>query len=345
MSVIIPADATDAFSHLFMIGLASILEDAGVERVCTFCWKDTLQAFELKTSDNLDIVQMAEVVHAHAQRWRQSDWLKTKGVYSGKAEQSTMAPELNVLDTAWCQLRNDRESITDRFETFGDYRYFGAIGQPAYWLEKSKYGSSRWEMHLRTSGREFIGDVLTKLAEHVSNRSVDEVRNGICGTKICDEEGKRKGGLVSQSLTACGLHAPSENDSVRAWCAFIGISAFPVFASTQRKNNKREPAAAFFEIKRNSSVEIGYAVLPIFNRYWTTARYRSIVRSAALLHFALTSPCIKDAGEDSMANPAVDWLKEKSVVACCIFKRHKTRSNTPQYWLEPGEIIPVAGAE
>ena len=31
MSVIIPADATDAFSHLFMIGLASILEDADAE--------------------------------------------------------------------------------------------------------------------------------------------------------------------------------------------------------------------------------------------------------------------------------------------------------------------------
>lgn len=48
MSVIIPADATDAFSHLFMIGLASILEDADAERICVFCWKDTLQAFELK---------------------------------------------------------------------------------------------------------------------------------------------------------------------------------------------------------------------------------------------------------------------------------------------------------
>ena len=28
MSVVIPANATDAFSHLFMVGLASILEDA-----------------------------------------------------------------------------------------------------------------------------------------------------------------------------------------------------------------------------------------------------------------------------------------------------------------------------
>ena len=72
MSVIIPADATDAFSHLFMVGLASILEDADAERVCAFRWKDTLQAFELKTNDGLGIDQMAEAVHAHAKRWSQS---------------------------------------------------------------------------------------------------------------------------------------------------------------------------------------------------------------------------------------------------------------------------------
>lgn len=337
MSVIIPADATDAFSHLFMVGLASILEDADDERVCAFRWKDTLQAFELKTNDGLDIDQMAEVVHEHAGRWRQSYWLNAKGLYSGTAEKATMAPELNVSDNAWHQLQNDRESAIDQLETFEDYRYFGAIGQPAYWLEKPKYGSSCWEMHLRTSGREFIGDMLIKLAEHVSSRSVGKVRDGICGIDICDEEGNRKGN-ASQSLTACGLHGPSETDNVRAWCAFIGISAFPIFM--QCKNDKREPTAAFFEIG-----ETGYAILPVFNQYWTTSKYRSIVRSAALLRFALTSSCIKNIEEDFTANPAVDWLREKSVVACCIFKRHKTIENTPKYWLEPGEIIPVTGME
>ena len=62
MSVVIPANATDAFSHLFMVGLASILEDADSDRVCLFRWRDTLQAFELKTDDGLDIERMSEIV-------------------------------------------------------------------------------------------------------------------------------------------------------------------------------------------------------------------------------------------------------------------------------------------
>ena len=82
MSVIIPADATDAFSHLFMIGLASILEDADAERICVFRWKDTLQAFELKTNDDLDVDQMSEVVHAHAKRWSQSLPLTSENDYT-----------------------------------------------------------------------------------------------------------------------------------------------------------------------------------------------------------------------------------------------------------------------
>ena len=61
MSVIIPADATDAFSHLFMVGLASILEDADANRRCSFRWLEDLQTFEIKTNDELDINQMVAV--------------------------------------------------------------------------------------------------------------------------------------------------------------------------------------------------------------------------------------------------------------------------------------------
>ena len=105
MSVIISADATDAFSHLFMIGLASILEDADAERVCVFRWKDTLQAFELKTNDDLDIGQIAEVVHAHAKRWSQSLPLTSENDYTvageddkpSKTLHATMSPRLSNL--------------------------------------------------------------------------------------------------------------------------------------------------------------------------------------------------------------------------------------------------------
>ena len=169
MSVIIPADATDAFSHLFMIGLASILEDADAERICVFRWKDTLQAFELKTNDDLDVDQMSEVVHAHAKRWSQSLPLTSENDYTvageddkpSKTLHATMSPRLSNLGVpfGWEKLQKDRESAVDAMQTAGDYRYFGALGQPSYWSGKknkdallSDNGASRWEMVTRNQG-------------------------------------------------------------------------------------------------------------------------------------------------------------------------------------------------
>ena len=181
MSVIIPADATDAFSHLFMVGLASILEDADAE-VCAFRWKDTLQAFELKTNDGLGIDQMAEAVHAHAKRWSQSLPLTSENDYTvvdkdAKPSQTlhaTMSPRLSNLGVpfGWEKLQKDRESAVDAMQTAGDYRYFGALGQPSYWSGKknkddlqSDNGASRWEMVTRNQGKEFVRDRLLPLSQ------------------------------------------------------------------------------------------------------------------------------------------------------------------------------------
>jgi len=43
MAIRIPADITDAFSHLMMVGLASILEDDDSGRHCMIRWIDFRQ--------------------------------------------------------------------------------------------------------------------------------------------------------------------------------------------------------------------------------------------------------------------------------------------------------------
>lgn len=160
MSVVIPANATDAFSHLFMVGLASILEDADSDRVCLFRWRDTLQAFELKTDDGLDIERMSEIVSEHAQRWSQSLPLTSENDYTvtkesdipGETFHATMSPRLSSLGVpcGWHKLQEDREAAIDAMQTAGDYRYFGALGQPSYWSGeqsgklRSDFGASRW---------------------------------------------------------------------------------------------------------------------------------------------------------------------------------------------------------
>ena len=70
--ITLPADITDAFDHLMLVGLASILEDdAESERVCRLRWCDTRVA-ALSTSDDLDIASVASVVGQHVRRWAQS---------------------------------------------------------------------------------------------------------------------------------------------------------------------------------------------------------------------------------------------------------------------------------
>ena len=68
MAIRIPADITDAFSHLMMVGLASILEDDDSGRHCMIRWVDFRHA-ELTISDDLDMEAVSVIASNHAERW------------------------------------------------------------------------------------------------------------------------------------------------------------------------------------------------------------------------------------------------------------------------------------
>lgn len=353
MSVVIPANATDAFSHLFMVGLASILEDADSDRVCLFRWRDTLQAFELKTDDGLDIERMSEIVSEHAQRWSQSLPLTSENDYTvtkesdipGETFHATMSPRLSSLGVpcGWHKLQEDREAAIDAMQTAGDYRYFGALGQPSYWSGeqsgklRSDFGASRWEMVTRNKGQEFIGGRLLPLSRCVAARSIENVRDGLLGTKIEDEVGHND----SMSRAATGLHAPARTDNARAWCALVGVAAFPTRVTTIGNDRSRDSSAALFQLKG----QIRFAILPLFGQYWTTSKYRSIVRSEALAKFGIQYACT--ASEQSyFASASSDWLGEKGVLACCFFNQFMSdNKSAPERWLKPGIIVPVKEME
>ena len=353
MSVFIPADATDAFSHLFMVGLASILEDADVDRSCFFRWLDDLQSFEIKNSDELDIDQMSEIVSRHVQRWSQLMPLVSANDYTVVNDSdepngtlhATMSPRLSNLGVpcGWKRLQKDRENAIDSMQAFGDYRYFGALGQPSYWSGeqnhslRSDFGASRWEMVTRNKGQEFIGGRLLPLARKVAARSIEMVRDGLLGVTVKDEIGGDK----ASSRTATGLHAPSKTDNARAWCALIGVSAFPTRITTIGNEMSRDSSTALFQMKG----QIRFAILPLFVQYWTTAKYRSVVRSKALAEFGIQHVRNTKAQTHSVSGSS-DWLEEKGVPACCLFNQYMSdNKSAPERWLEPGEIIPVTGVE
>lgn len=349
MSVKFSADASDAFSHLLMVGLASILEDDDTARCCRFRWLDTLRAFEFETSDELNIDQMAAIISEHAKRWAQSLPLNSEDDYtivsesntSGKTLHATMSPRLSGLSVpcGWRKLQKDREAAIDSMRTFGDYRYFGALGQPSYWSGeqshklRSDFGASRWEMVTRNRGQEFIGGRLLPLSQCVAARSVENIRDGLLGTKIEDEIGNNK----STSRAATGLHAPAKTDNARAWCALMGVAAFPTRVTTRGDDMARDSSAALFQIKG----PVRFAILPLFDQYWTTAEYRSVVRSEALARFGIQKILSTDT-EMQLVDVSSDWLEEKGVAACCIFNQFVSdNASAPERWLEQGEIIPV----
>lgn len=108
MELIINGRYDEAFSHLLLFGLASILEDADDSRICTIRWIDRTHA-GIDVSDNLSWEDCATVIRDHAHRWSMSSWLNASDVYSvpvksGKssknavsAARATLSPRLGTL--------------------------------------------------------------------------------------------------------------------------------------------------------------------------------------------------------------------------------------------------------
>lgn len=339
-----------AFTHLMAIGLALILEDADAERWCDVRWRDA-DTIVVRTSDGLSWNEAAETVKAHAERWSESAWLSARGEYAKGAIRSTMAPRLgSPSDQGWMKLERDRERCVDRLNTALDLRYVGALGEPSYWsgdCTAQGYtpdrGASRWEMVTRNRGQEFIAGRLAPLAAAVAARDVKQIVDGMCGTTVVDEAGKNK----DDSRTPTGLRHPSKTDNAQAWCALIGISAFPTMKSTQ---SKRGGSAAFFQVVRQRP----YAVLPIWLQPWTTDKYRAVVRSKALLVAGLDAAVRSDQADgrvgygfdEATVSESWQWLKAQGVNSIMLFPQFiSDNASAPERWLETGRRVLPPNAE
>lgn len=339
MSITVPVDVHDAFSHLFLIGLASIVEEEMPGTYCALRW-DSIMSASIITSTSVDLDDFTGCVHKHASEYNKLRAMTSKGKYNGESLRAAMSPRIgDIIEPAgWLQLRDDRQTAIDALDSMGEQRYFGALGQPSYWSGRDNkgrlqadFGASRWEMVHRPGGREFVSDRLLKLSQIVTDASLERIRDGISGSKEEDELGeKSKLGY----RTATGLHAPMPTDNVRAWCAFIGMSAFPVIPSV---SDSRDSTAAMFQISRKES----YAVLPVFTGEWTLSRFRSVARSAALLRAGAS---IVLAEVDPGFTVHDDWLAERNVIDCAIFRQYASKAKVPELWLERGTITPVRGA-
>ena len=341
--LVISGREDDAFTHLLLVGLASILEDDADERLeCRIQWRGLADAtIIIVNRDSFDWMDCARIVRNHVERWL--DRLNPKGSYPKGKEKTSLNPRLGELSSqeGWQQLQKDRHSAIDGLQTTLDRRFIGALGEPSYWSGKKHqdFGGTRWEMTPSNGGQRFVDGRLCPLAEKVRQRSPKAIADGLCGRTVTDEiDNTRK------AQTASGLHAPSITDNARAWCAFFGISMFPIARSVQPKQGS---TAAMFAC---SQVKGSYAILPLWSEPWTLAKYRAVVRSRALLTLGLDSCLARDSKERDMVGIDTthveisrQWLIQKGAEACMLFRPQSTVGvKNPIYWLGRGKSLWLA---
>lgn len=339
MSITVPVDVHDAFSHLFLVGLASIVEEEKPGTYCSLRWEGSGASATVLCSSPMELDDVSACVRSHVAKYNKLRAMTSKGKYNGKTSLAVMSPRIgNIIEPAgWLQLRDDRQTAIDELDSIGERRYFGALGQPSYWsgrdndgMLQADCGASRWEMTPRMGGQEFVSGKLLKLSQEMTKASLKRIRAGISGEVEIDECDKGK----PVSRIAAGLHAPSLTDNVRAWCALMGVSAFPVIPSV---SDSKDSTAAMFQISKKGS----YAVLPVFTEEWTLSRFRSVARSAALLRAGASVVLAKGDPEFTVHD---DWLAERNVIACAIFRQYASNAKVPELWLERGTFTPVQGA-
>jgi len=336
-------DLRTALSHLALVGLGAILEEAGVADV-RVGWGDAFDSRPLIRASQVDWPRAAGIVREHALRHVEaSDWTAARGA---GGESALMSPRIASLadDTAWRGHIAARWEVIDRvLQRTGwlDLRLIGSLGEPAYWRFNRQRqplpdeGASRWEMKTRNRGEEFVGNRLRPLAERVAARSVEAIELGLTGRAPEDELGKNE----VDSRTATGLAAPGPTDNALAWCALWGISQFPVIARIQRPSRTAGHLPAPRGAERDRR---GWFYVPVPVRPIALPRLRTVIVSDQLAQAATTGP-EGPAGLGVLDfEAACGWLADRGIAALVRFSIGEYGSaNAPERRAMLGTVIAI----
>lgn len=341
----VAGEVTSALTHFAQFGLAAIVEAESDGRV-TVGWTDTPRPRAFVDCPGLDEAAIARIISAHAGRLADPDsWLNATVDHGGRAGTAAFSPRIKLAASPpeWRELQRTRQEHLDALfdaERDGDLRLIGALGEPAYWREANNgdlrpdHGASRWEMKTRNKGEEFVGNRLLPLAKVVAARSVDDVLAGIIGSSRRDELGKDK----QDSRTSTGFTTPGPTESVLAWCALWGISAFPL---THRVTDLSVTPGAF----PPGALHTRYMYLPVAVGGVTLARLRSLVVSEQLAVVG-TAGLDEDAENEGITALTVaaasKWLFARRVVAVARFAVDKKGSaSAPERQVLSGALLPT----
>ena len=341
--VLTTAEPKTMLSHLALYGLATIVEQGGIDGV-RLSWTDGMASRPVLTAPQATPETIGEIVRAHAAQHCTPESWPSQRFNGGNKPRGLMSPRLSTITTTdgWRSLQQQRHDVLDKLTqewALLDLRLIAALGEPSYWSfnrQGQSYqddGASRLEMQPRQQGSEFVGNRIRPLAAAVAARTAAAVSDGLLGLSVRDEIGED----ASTSRTPTGFASPGPTDNAVAWCAVWGISQFPIAHRIRiRVPGGREGfAVTTGHIGRGIA---GYFYVPVWDGQWRTARLRSIVASGQLGRFARTGMPSQEGLTDAPA--AGRWLASRGVDAVVRFtvERHGSDS-APERRAALGELL------
>ncbi len=336
-------DVRVALSHMAAIGLAALLEDAGMPDV-RVRWTGGLDSRPIVSGSGADWAEVARLVRSHALRHADaSDWT---GATIDDGATGLMSPRIKTrgTDAGWHELATRRREVIDAQtdeRRWLDLQMIGALGEPAYWRFNDQGqrlpddGASRWEMKTRNRGEEFVRHRLHPLARHVATRSFEGIRDGLAGSSIEDEAGSND---VS-SRTATGLAAPGRVDNAVGWCALWGLSQFPVVPRLARQSRT---AGHLPPTSRSDTRRRGWFYLPVPTTPIALPRLRSIVASAQLARAAAPTDAAATPNVTLIGESARTWLLDRAIGAVVRFPIGEYGSaSAPERRALLGTVVPL----
>lgn len=319
-------------THMALLGLAAILDDAGLPDVRTR-FTDELTPRALLTADVEERGSIASAVLDHARARADNSWVVATMTHEGDAGKGVMSPRLKSPSSpdSWAHLQGLRHVQLARMldqRLMLDLRMIGGLGEPAYWRctqhsVQPDQGASRWEMKTRNKGEEFVANRLAPLARAVAARSSESVLEGLTGAAINDYTGS------ADSRSATGFAPPGPVDAALAWCALWGLVDLPVVHDGT--NRSRTPGAEMWE-----RVHPHIMVLPVFTLPTSSARLRAVLRSAELDQIAASLV------NGVPATVSSTWLSEHGVRGLARFDVEVVGSaSAPERRVLDGTVIPL----
>lgn len=336
-------DCRTALTHMTLIGLAAILEAAGVTDV-RIDWTTALDSRPVVCTA-IGFEAAAEIVRQHAlERAADASWLAAVLTVDGR-EMGLLSPRIAVPkdQAAWQRLVDGRASRIDALveaQAALDLQLVGALGTPAYWRERKPgdlrpdEGASGWEMKTRNQGQDFVRHRLFPIARHVASRDVASIRAGLEGTATVDLTDD------PESHTATGLAAPGPTDTAAAWCALWAISQFPVVPLI------RDRSRTAGHLRLAGTRGRGWLCIPMPTEPLALPRLRSIIVSGTVERVVRAHVAAEHVVRPALeARAARDWLVSRGIGAVASFPvQASDNPNAPELRALNAQLIRLEAA-